>query len=73
MNAPKETWIGIVGCGYVADYYMATLKRYPWLRVTGAFDRDAKRLDVFCRHYAQRAFASLEDLLDIAAEMAWRR
>jgi len=62
-KAPQETTIAIVGCGFVADYYMATLKRYPWLRVAGVFDIDAKRLDVFCRHYKLFAYASLDALL----------
>ena len=64
MNAsPPITYIAIVGCGFVADYYMATLVRYPWLRVAGVFDADAKRLAVFCKYYGLSAYPSLDELL----------
>jgi predicted dehydrogenase len=32
--------IGIIGCGYVFDHYMATLAKYPGLQVAGVTDRD---------------------------------
>jgi predicted dehydrogenase len=32
--------IGIIGCGYVFDHYMATLARHPGLAVAGVTDRD---------------------------------
>ena len=35
--------IGIVGCGYVADFYVATLKSHPELELAGITDRDAAR------------------------------
>ena len=37
--------IAIVGCGYVAEQYVATLPYHPELRLVGAFDRDADRLE----------------------------
>ncbi|MEE7506353.1 Gfo/Idh/MocA family oxidoreductase [Methylobacterium mesophilicum] len=55
--------IGIVGCGYVADFYMTTLVNHPELRLAGVYDRDPERRAVFCRHYNARAFNSLEALL----------
>lgn len=61
--APPDTWIAIVGCGFVADYYMATLAHYPWLRVAGVFDSDAERLQMFCRHYQLSAYADFDALL----------
>ncbi|MDB5447627.1 MAG: oxidoreductase domain protein [Phenylobacterium sp.] len=55
--------IGIVGCGYVADFYMTTLANHPELALQGVYDRDPDRLAVFCRHYGARAYDSLAALL----------
>jgi predicted dehydrogenase len=65
-SSPPETWIAIVGCGFVADYYMATLAHYPWLRVAGVFDLDAGRLQKFCSHYQLTAYADFDALLSDA-------
>lgn len=68
MNAnPRETVIAIVGCGFVADYYMTTLGNYPWIRVAGVFDTDAKRLDVFTNYYRLPAYRSFDELLGDAS------
>lgn len=63
MTAPHETYIALVGCGFVADYYLTTLAAYPWLRVAGAYDIDAERLAAFTAHYRLRRYDSLEQLL----------
>jgi predicted dehydrogenase len=55
--------IGIVGCGYVADFYMTTLGNHPTLELAGVYDRDVDRLAVFCRHYGAKPYATLADLL----------
>jgi predicted dehydrogenase len=55
--------IAIVGCGFVADYYMLTLANHPALELAGVFDRDPAALARFCRHFGAHAFASLEALL----------
>ena len=39
--------IAMVGCGYVADYYMQSLPLYPVLELSAAFDRDPARAAVF--------------------------
>jgi predicted dehydrogenase len=39
--------IAIVGCGYVADYYMQSLPLYPVLELAAAYDRDPARAAVF--------------------------
>lgn len=54
---------GIVGCGYVADYYLATLPNHPVLSLAGVFDRDAARAERFAAHHGVRRFGSLEELL----------
>ncbi len=59
--------IAIIGCGYVAEQYLATLPHHPELQLVGAFDRDAGRLAAFARITGTRAYQSLEALLDDAA------
>ncbi len=55
--------IAIVGCGFVADYYVATLAAYPDLKVVGVFDRDPARTDHFARFHGLPRFDSLDALL----------
>jgi predicted dehydrogenase len=55
--------IAIVGCGFVADFYMRNLRGHPDFVLTGVYDRDRARLDVFCRHYSAKPYATLEALL----------
>jgi len=63
MNQPREVSIALVGCGFVADYYMATLGSYPWIRVAGVFDIDADRLETFCAYYKLNRYESFDTLL----------
>jgi predicted dehydrogenase len=58
--------IAIVGCGYVADYYVRTLAAHPELELVGVTDRDPERLDRFARYYSVPRYESLEDLLEHA-------
>lgn len=55
--------IAIVGCGFVADYYLATLKLHPQLQLTGAMDRDSERSRRFSQFYGVPVYATLEELL----------
>jgi predicted dehydrogenase len=55
--------VGVIGCGYVFDHYMATWKRHPGLVLKGVADIDAKRRDVVARAYDLKAYASNEELL----------
>lgn len=59
----REVSIALVGCGFVADYYMATLAAYPRLRVRGVFDRDPQRLARFTAHHRLHPYRSLDALL----------
>lgn len=52
--------IALVGTGFVADYYMTTLKNYPQLTMAGAFDINRPRLDQFCQFWKVRAYDSLD-------------
>jgi len=58
--------IAFVGCGYVADFYAATLRDHPDLALTGAYDRDGKNLKVFTERWETKGYASLESLLQDA-------
>lgn len=55
--------IALVGCGYVADYYMGTLPNHPQLQVLGVMDRDEERAQRFAAYYAVPRYASLNELL----------
>jgi predicted dehydrogenase len=55
--------IAVVGCGFVADFYMATLQSYPEFVLAGAYDRDRRRLEAFSRYHRVEAFDSLSALL----------
>jgi predicted dehydrogenase len=44
--------IAIIGCGFVADYYMQSLPDYKNLELAAVTDRDTARLKQFCDFYA---------------------
>jgi predicted dehydrogenase len=54
--------IAIVGCGYVADYYIATLPNHP-LELAGVFDRDPGRAERFATYHRLRRYSSLDEVL----------
>ncbi|BAZ67763.1 MAG: Gfo/Idh/MocA family oxidoreductase [Pelatocladus maniniholoensis HA4357-MV3] len=57
--------IAIVGCGYVADYYLKTLSLHPQLQILGVMDRISDRAYKFATYYEiPRVYGSLEELLD---------
>lgn len=57
--------IAIVGCGFVADYYMTTFPNYPDLEVIGAIDRNAGRSRAFANFWRiPRVYETLDDLLN---------
>jgi predicted dehydrogenase len=56
--------IAIVGCGYVADYYMKTLTNHPDLELVGVTDRDAARLQKFSKFHHAPTFPSVASVLD---------
>jgi predicted dehydrogenase len=55
--------IAIVGCGFVADYYLITLQSYRNLNLAGVYDRDRDRCDRFSKYHSVPAYSSLEELL----------
>jgi predicted dehydrogenase len=55
--------VAIVGCGFVADYYVRTLPVHPELELVGVMDRDAQRAERFARYYSLSCYESLDELL----------
>jgi predicted dehydrogenase len=59
--------IAIVGCGFVADYYISTLQDYPQLAIAGVMDRNPDRAAHFAKHHNLYCFPSLAALLEDAS------
>jgi predicted dehydrogenase len=55
--------IALIGCGFVADYYLATLGMHPELQVQGVFDILPERTATLSKAYRVRAYGSLEAVL----------
>jgi predicted dehydrogenase len=55
--------IAIVGCGFVADYYMTTLAGHPELELLGAMDKDGERATRFSSFHKVPIYQTLDDLL----------
>ncbi|HET9155275.1 MAG TPA: Gfo/Idh/MocA family oxidoreductase, partial [Myxococcaceae bacterium] len=56
--------IAVVGCGFVADYYLNTLRNHPGLEVAGVFDRDPERAERFARFHRLLQYRSLDEALE---------
>lgn len=54
----------VLGCGYIADFYMATLADHPELSVVSCFDLLPDRTAAFSTHFGVRGYANLDELLD---------
>lgn len=55
--------LGIVGCGFVADNYIAMIGEHPEITIVGVYDRDHARMAAFAKFHSLYAFDSLEALL----------
>ena len=56
--------VAIVGCGFVADYYLVTLPLHPELKVLGVTDLIPERADLLSRSYGVQKYAALIDVLN---------
>jgi predicted dehydrogenase len=56
--------LAIVGCGFVADYYLATLPLHPELKLLGVMDRDVSRAEHLAAVYGVRHYPGFADVLD---------
>ena len=59
----KPSRIALLGCGYVADFYLNTLSNHPDLELAGVFDREPDRLDRFAAFYKARKYGSYDEIL----------
>ncbi len=60
--------IAIVGCGFVADFYMQSLPLYPVLELAAVYDRDTKRAQEFASfHRLSCLRATLDEVLSDAS------
>ncbi len=57
--------IAIVGCGYVADYYLKTLSMHPQLKLVGVMDKIGDRATKFANyHNVDRVYETLTEILE---------
>lgn len=62
MSTP--TGIAIIGCGFIADSYRFCCPRHlDQVALKGVFDRDPIRLAQYQRHWSDRTYQSLDDVL----------
>lgn len=59
------TAVTLIGCGFVADLYLRSLKTFPQVQVLGAYDRDPARMRAFCSHWGIAELASLAALFEV--------
>jgi len=52
-----------VGCGFTADHYLDSLRRYPPIAVVAATDHDQQRASQFCAYQSVKLSPSLEAML----------
>ncbi|HEY9643463.1 MAG TPA: Gfo/Idh/MocA family oxidoreductase [Coleofasciculaceae cyanobacterium] len=56
--------IAIVGCGFVADYYLKTLPNHPELKLVGVMDQVSDRATKFAAYHSiAKIYSTLEELL----------
>jgi predicted dehydrogenase len=56
--------IAIIGCGFVADYYISTLQDYPQFMIAGVMDRNPDRAAHFAKYHDLPLYSSLPALLE---------
>src|ERR1700730_5417829 len=56
--------LAIVGCGFVADYYLATLPFHPELKVRGVMDRVGERAELLSRLHGIPKYQNLSEVLE---------
>jgi len=56
--------VGIVGCGFVVDYYLDTIFNYPEINLVGVTDIINERSQKVSEHYQIPAYKSAEELVE---------
>jgi len=57
-------YISIIGCGFVADFYMRSFELYDDISVRAVYDINPDRLSEFSRHWGLQTASGLEELLE---------
>ena len=55
--------IGIIGCGYIADYYVDNIKNSNTLSIEACFDINKKRLLEFCKYYNLKSVDKIDEII----------
>ena len=55
--------VAIIGAGFVADFYMRSLRTMPEVRVAAVWDVKTERLGAFCRYWGLTPASGLADIL----------
>jgi predicted dehydrogenase len=55
--------VAIVGCGFVADFYMASVGYHSNLKICSVYDHDQFRLEQFSKYYSLPTYPSFDELL----------
>lgn len=55
--------IAVIGCGFIADFYIRSLQTYPLLELTGVADQDMSRANHFGSFYNLHVYESVDQLL----------
>lgn len=56
--------VAIIGCGFVADFYMASVGYHKNLQICRVYDRNPDRLKVFSEYYSLKIYESFGELLE---------
>ncbi len=62
--AARKIKTAIVGTGFVVDYYMHTIRKYPNLELVGITEKIRERGEKFAQHYNVPFYETLDELLD---------
>ena len=58
----EMTTLSIIGCGFVADLYMRSLRTFPDVQVAAVYDRNADRAAAFASHWGVKTVTSEAEL-----------
>ena len=54
--------LAIIGCGFVADFYLKTMQIHPELKLMGVMDRNKERAIHFSHYHSVSRYTSLEEI-----------
>jgi len=55
--------VAVIGCGFIADVYLRSVRNYPSLQLIGVADRDIERANHFGSFYNVPVYGSVDQLL----------